>query len=819
VALRKDGSVVAWGDNQYGQATVPAGLSNVMAVAAGGVHTVAQKNDGSVVAWGDDSYGQTYVPAGARSGVTAVAAGFYHTLALKTDGSVVAWGSNLYGQVTGNPTDSANASPVTLGGKTLTRVTAISAGYGHSLALRNDGTAVAWGWDISGQVTGTPTTNLPYFGLANPVTLEGEVLSGLRAIAAGGVYTLGLKNNGSVVAWGSSGQMTVPVAAQNGVIAIAAGNYHAVALRNDGSVVAWGSGGQMTVPVGVQSGVTAIGAGNGPTVVLVVPTAPEILTQPVSQLVNEGHEASFTVAATGFPLYYQWRRDGTDLDGAMSASYTLSSALTNHTGGYTVVVSNPAGSVTSTPPAVLTVNVLQLAITTEPVSLAVNVGKNASFSVSATGYPLYYQWRKDGVDLAGATNDTYKLLVLQTNQAGTYTVVVSNGAGSVTSAPAVLTVSPAAPGTVVEWGLIPEVPLAAQGGVTAIAAGGGDAEQSHSIPGYVLALKDDGSIVAWGNGPTDVPAACERGVIRIAAGFSHAAVLKSDSTVVAWGDNSVGQVTGTPTTNDGSAFAVAAPVTLLGQVLSNVTAVAAGWHHTVALKNDGTVVAWGDDTFGQLTGTSKTNVNSVVAIPVTLAGQVLSNVTAVSAGLLHTVALRNDGTVVAWGEDTDGPVTGTAGGGETANPVMIGGQVLSNVTAIAAGFYHTMALKNDGTVVAWGLNVTGTGDPNDVIAIANPVMTGDQVLRGVTAIAAGVPTVALKNDGTVVTWGDYEWAVPSGLNNVTAVAAGGLHTVVLIGTVPLLPTLNAKPNGNELMLSWATNSLGFTLQSAPRACY
>ena len=120
LALMTD-PVVAWGYNFYGQTTVPAGLTGVTVISAGGYHNLALKNDGTVVAWGDNGQGQTTVPAG-LTGVTAISAGFYHSLALKNDGTVVAWGQNGEGQAT-VPTG-------------LTGVKAISAGGYHSLALR-----------------------------------------------------------------------------------------------------------------------------------------------------------------------------------------------------------------------------------------------------------------------------------------------------------------------------------------------------------------------------------------------------------------------------------------------------------------------------------------------------------------------------------------------------------------------------------------------------------------------------------------------------------------------------------------------------------
>ena len=178
------------------------------------------------------------------------------------------------------------------------------------------------------------------------------------------------------------------------------------------------------------------------------PVAPSITTQPVNQTVTAGQTASFSVTVTGTaPLSYQWRKNGAAIAGATSPSYGTPATTSSDNGAqFTVVVSNTAGSVTSNA-AALTVNAVSVApsITTQPANQTVTAGQVATFSVTTTGTaPLSYQWSKNGAVMSGATSSSYSTPATTTSDNGAqFTVVVSNTAGTVTSAAATLTVNTA----------------------------------------------------------------------------------------------------------------------------------------------------------------------------------------------------------------------------------------------------------------------------------------------------------------------------------------------------------------------------------------
>jgi Abnormal spindle-like microcephaly-assoc'd, ASPM-SPD-2-Hydin/Immunoglobulin domain/Immunoglobulin I-set domain len=177
--------------------------------------------------------------------------------------------------------------------------------------------------------------------------------------------------------------------------------------------------------------------------------APTITTQPASQTVTAGQAATFAVAASGTAtLTYQWQKNGANISGANAASYTTPATATTDSGStFRAVVSNTAGSVTSAA-ATLTVNAAAVAptITTQPASQTVTAGQAATFTVAASGTAtLTYQWQKNGANISGATAASYTTPTTATTDSGsTFRAVVSNTAGSVTSAAATLTVNAAA---------------------------------------------------------------------------------------------------------------------------------------------------------------------------------------------------------------------------------------------------------------------------------------------------------------------------------------------------------------------------------------
>jgi len=179
--------------------------------------------------------------------------------------------------------------------------------------------------------------------------------------------------------------------------------------------------------------------------VTAAPVAPSITSQPSSKSVIAGQTATFTVAATGTtPLTYQWKKNGSTIGGANSASYTTpATSVSDNGSSFTVTVSDTGGSTTSNA-ASLTVTAAPVApsITSQPVSRSVTAGQSATFTVGATGTaPFTYQWMRNGNAISGANSTTYTTPATSASDDGAqFSVAVTNSVGSVTSNSATLSV-------------------------------------------------------------------------------------------------------------------------------------------------------------------------------------------------------------------------------------------------------------------------------------------------------------------------------------------------------------------------------------------
>jgi alpha-tubulin suppressor-like RCC1 family protein len=258
--------------------------------------------------------------------------------------------------------------------------------------------------------------------------------------------------------------------------------------------------------------------------------------------------------------------------------------------------------------------------------------------------------------------------------------------------------------------------------------------------------------------------------VAVAGGDQHSVALRSDGTVWAWGNNGWGQL------GNGTYTRSLTPTQVSG--LTNVKAIAAGQLHNLALKTDGTVWAWGFNYFGQVRIGSSGDRGNVLS-PVQVTG--LAGVIAVAAGGDTSFALKSDGTVWAWGYDGQGQL-GNGASDEDPHGTPTRVKNLSTAMAIGAGVSHALAVRADGTVSAWGdnqtseLGATTTSHCSVYQTPCSPVPVAVVGLSGVAAVAGGWgDSLALKSDGTAWGWGSDGYGE---LGNGKAQLYGGVKSPV-----------------------------------------
>lgn len=412
-------------------------------------------------------------------------------------------------------------------------------------------------------------------------------------------------------------------------------------------------------------------------------------------------------------------------------------------------------------------------ISSQPQPIAVAEGQAATFTVVASGTaPLSYQWRRSGAAIAGATGASYTLVVATPADDGAqFSVVVTNAAGSIASAPATLSVTPAPAGLV---------------GVR-IAAGG------RAGLGFSAARAASGTMWAWGaNGrgavgdgtrvDRQLPFAWSVGGAVTAISLGNEATMVADAAGAAfWAGASSNGQNGTPVISD-----LLTPTRVTVQ--SSIVAIAVGNGYTVATLADGTVRGWGSLPTGVRTTT-----------PVQIDG--FANIASVCVAEESILGLKNDGTVWFAGTDRAGAMPGQ--GRSITATIATATQVpgLSQITHIACGLgtptAFALALRSDGTVHSWG----DAGGLGYAIPVGQFVQLSPQQVPGLGAIArvaasnTGLPAAfAVTSDGRVHSWGyDNSGALALGaisstipvvtptlstaIDSVVEVATSGLHTL------------------------------------------
>jgi alpha-tubulin suppressor-like RCC1 family protein len=995
VVLLSDGSVWAWGGNAYGQVgdgTTTArnspvqvyGLSNIVAVAAGREHSLALDANGHVWVWGSNTQGQLGVGSTTSSpwatmlasfnNVTAIAGGYYHSVVAKSDGTAWAWGYNQSGQL-GDGSQTQRTSPVAM--SSITDATAVGAGADFTLVLRSGGTVRS-----TGQQLGNPE------GWRNTTTIAVSNLTNITKITVGASHALAVELDGTLWAWGSNalGQVgdgtttnqaaPVEISSVANVGSIAAGLNHSLAITGDGIVSTWGGNAmgqlgdgtyvQRKVPTAISGegyewkvGTPYFNYADGGTYSSTIGVSLTVVTPAATiRYTTDGSEpteASTSIAsgssvsiAQSTTLKAKAFKSGVPTSNTAAATYTFvaqnpqfSPGTGTYTSAPTVTISSSTSGAAfryttdgTTPTASSTLYSAPIAVSTGAVLKA--IATKANWNDSAVGSATYtmnfgtavaptmtpgtggytssadvtlatttpgatIKYTIDGSTPTWASSLYSTSLTIDTTMtvkarafrvdyvdssvtAGTYTITAAAptfdpGAGAYSAGQAI-TVSTATAGATIRYTTTGVDPTSfstgiASGGTiivgnftlkaktfktgttdSAVASAAYTTTSSlgqrlaagahHSLavasdgqgwawgrniygqlgdgtvvdrtspvgilgstglinidggPDHTLAVRSDGAAFAWGSNlnsrlgdgttqdgwrPRLVPSLAS-GVASVAAGGAHGLALKNDGTVVAWGSNGAGQV------GDGSTTTRSAPVAVTG--LTGITAVAAGYNFSVALKGDGTVWTWGANSDGQLGDGTTTQRTS----PAQVSG--IATAVAIAAGDNHAVAILANGTAKSWGANGYGQL-GNGYNGNSSTPVSMVG--ITAATTAAAGTFHTLILNTDGSVRAFGYNASGQlGDTTTTNRWSGATPAG---LPPVEHIAAGAHhSLAMTSDGMVWSWGFNGFASLGDRTYTNRLQPVAISTAALTWSMPA-PTFNTQSGLYDTTLSVTVTS-------------
>ena len=771
--IKTDGTLWTWGNNAYGltrsgqlgigESTVErstpvttfAGGSTWKQVSVGYYHSAAVKTDGTLWTWGNGGSGRLgnnlttirSTPVTTFAGGTTwkqVACGSNHTAAIKTDGTLWTWGSGLNARLGANNTNNSNTPITTFAGGTTWKH--VSAGDTHTAAIKTDGTLWIWGSNLNVQLginqSSSITRSTPVTTFAGGTTWS--------QVSCGVLHTAAVKTDGTLWTWGytgggrlgntiATGSRSTPVTTFSGGTnwkQVSCGVLHTAAVKTDGTLWTWGFG-------------TSGQLGNAQ------------ITNKSTPVTTFAGGTTWKQVAAGDTHTIALRDDGTTKE-----LFSFGNNVRGQLGSS--VANNVPGQVFS-----YTNNWKQVA-------------SGGRYMAAVKTDATLWVWGRNNLAQLGTNNTTDTSIPVTTFAGGTNWKQVSCSSDH--------TAAVKTDGTLWTWGnggsgrLGNAATTNRSTPVTTFAGGTTWSEVSCGLAllnSHTTAVKTDGTLWTWGfngNGQLGTNDTTTRSTPvttftggtnwkQVSAGGDHTIALTDDTVnkrLFVFGNNAYGQL--------GLRVHVVNPVTTFAGG-TNWKQVACGDFQTAAVKTDGTLWTWGNGGSGRLGTNDTTNRLTPVT---TFAGG--TNWKQVDSGFYHTAAIKTDGTLWTWGyngytqlginniSNRLTPVTTFAGG--------------TNWKQLSCGPQYTAAVKTDGTLWVWGNNTTCQLGTNDSLIKSTPVTTfaggtnWKQVSSGGFLLIASV--AAIKTDGTLWTWGsnfDSQLGINQSTNRSTPVTtfAGGTN--------------------------------------------
>jgi alpha-tubulin suppressor-like RCC1 family protein len=673
--------------------------NEIAGISAGGYDSLALLNNGSVVQWGSSlgSNGKYPRLVAGLSSVTQISAGYIHFVALLSNGSVVSWGHNEKGQL-GDGTTNYRANPIIVPG--ITDASQVAAGSYHTLALLSNGSLLAWGKNDHGQI-GDGTT----IQRNNPTVIPN--ISGVSQLAGGGEHTLVLLLNGSMLAFGYNifGQIGDGTTVQRenptiipdiaDVSRIACGNYHNLALLSNGSVLSWGY--NMYRQLGD-------GTGNNHYSPIIVPGITE------ADNISAGESTSMATISNGSMIGWGWNING-QVDDKVSSGCVNPIIVS----GISQVRQADGG----------TLHTLALLSNGSLLAWGDNFyGQLGDGTMVKRNVPLFIPTTSALSKIESGGSDSFSIL---TN------------------------------GSILGWGLndYGELGIDSYDRVIkpAIVPGISDAAQVKGCHSHTTASLNNGSVLTWGcnvegqlgdgttvSRPFPGPVPGLTGVSQIAVGSGFNLASLSNGSVCAWGSNASGQL------GDGTISPPKCnPIIIPG--ISGISQLSAGYNHSLALLLNGSVLAWGSNSYGQLGDGTTTDNNRPLLVPG------ITGACYVEGGGYDSFAILSNGSVLAWGSNMDGQL----GDGTTAqrnSPVIVPG--IQGIAKLSMSSNHTLALLSNGSVLAWGDNYYGQLGDGTTTSRYRPIIVPG--VNDAVEISGGIfYSLVILSDGSLMGWGHNEY--------------------------------------------------------------